>query len=57
MPITSISINSSSYKNVSFNIGCTEYGYFTYHIARTYAYNTSACGMNTTAIQYWVGMD
>jgi hypothetical protein len=43
--------NGLQQKYYTFNVQCNSYGYFYYHIERTFTYNSSACSLNLTQIK------
>ena len=45
--------DSTGLKEAVFNISCSEYGRFVYHVSRKFSYNETACLLNVTEISTW----
>lgn len=41
--------------NIDFSVRCSEEGKFIYHLYRSFPFNTTACYLNQTTINYWLG--
>ena len=53
-PTTSLSLNTASINELSFDVTCTEEGKFVYHLSRSFTYNETACFLDNTQIKNWL---
>ena len=46
--------SGSGKKTFVFNVQCSEFGKFIYHVSRKFTYNTTACTLTAAEMKYWL---
>jgi invasion protein IalB len=51
---TTLTASTVGQTSLTYNVVCSQYGKFVYHLARSFSYNASACALNQTQMGYWL---
>lgn len=54
LPTTSLSVSAAQLKSATFDVSCSEFGRFVYHVSRSYPYNLTACTLTVEQISSWL---
>lgn len=54
-PTITLAAGAITLTSLSFTATCSEHGKFVYHLSRSFSYNATACALNQTMTNYWLG--